>query len=460
VPLRSEPNIPSGAASGWSIFFGVGLGGTATAFVVCMGGATTTSVSCSPSSVLAGTQTSCTATVSDVDGSSSSTPSGPVSFSSNSPGTFTPSTSCDLLGTGALSSCSLQFRPSGSSVGVVSITTTYSGDASHQGSIGSVSLDIYDFALTATPSDQTVLRGGSAPFTVITSLVPGSVGAPTSVGVLVSGLPADASSGSSTLALPGMGTVTIQTGSASLGNFALTVSATVPGGVRSVGIGLHIYDFTLTALPGSLQVLTTGSNNYSVSATLVAGSSATGLPAIGLTLSGLPMGATGAFNPNSGTPSFASTLTITTASVASGSYTLTVSGMDGRAPQGGTHSTDVTLVVLTPALALQLVVNEIENFEASGVLDRGQANSLIVKLSHAIENMNNLPDKKTACNQLSAFVHEVNAYAAAGILSVAQADTLFDGPIGVLATIAAIPCSEDHAISFRQPSRSTVYRPT
>ena len=402
--------------------------------------ATSLDVGCSPSSVLVGAQTACTATVSNLDPSSSQTPSGPVTFSSSSPGSFTPAQSCNLSGTGGSSNCSVQFAPSAGSAGVVSITATYYGDANHLGSSGSSSLNVFDFTLTATPSDRTVLRGNSGPFTVTTALVPGSAGAPASVGLAASGIPADASSGPSTLALPGTGTLTIQTGAVSLGDFALIISGTVQGGSRSAAVGLHIYDFTVTTTPSSLQVLTTGSNTYSVSVLSVSGSTTAGLPPIALALSGLPSGATGGFSPNSGTPSFVSTLTITTSSTPSGTYPLTIAGTDGRTPEGGSRSSQLTLIVLTPAQALQLVINQVNDLQSNGVLNHGQANSLVVKLRHAIDNLNHRQHKRTACNQLSAFVHEVNAYVSAGILTPAQANTLLGEPLGVLAIMAAIPC--------------------
>jgi hypothetical protein len=440
VPLRSEPNVPSGIASSWFTFFGVGTGGTATALVVCMTGGTSLSVSCSPSSVLVGAQTACTATVSNLDPTSSLAPSGPVTFSGSRPGTFSPAHSCDLSGTGASSACSVQFAPSAGSVGLVSITATYNGDADHLGSSGSSSLKVFDFTLEAAPSDRTVLRGGSAPYTVTTALVAGSLGAPASVGLVVSGLPADASAGPATLDLPGSGTLRIRTGAVSLGDFALTISGTVQGGSRSAAVGLHIYDFTVTATPSSLQILTTGSNAYSASVLLMPGSTTMGLPPIALATGGLPAGATGSFSPASGTPSFTSTLTITTNSTPSGAYTLTIAGTDGGIPEGGTRGTHPKLVVLTPAQALQLVINQVNNLHSAGVLNHGQAHSLIVKLRHAIDNLNHRPGKPTACNQMSAFVHEVKAYVAAGILTPAQAGTLLGGPLGVLAIMAAIPC--------------------
>jgi hypothetical protein len=46
----------------------------------------------------------------------------------------------------------------------------------------------------------------------------------------------------------------------------------------------------------------------------------------------------------------------------------------------------------------------------------------------------------TGCNQLQAFVNEVNAYVSAGILTPAQAGTLLGGPLGIQATMEAVPC--------------------
>ena len=75
------------------------------------------------------------------------------------------------------------------------------------------------------------------------------------------------------------------------------------------------------------------------------------------------------------------------------------------------------------------------------MLTNGQANSLIVKLNHAITSLNfKPPDQATACNQLGAFVNEVNSYVASQILTPAQANLLLGGPLGINAIMAAIPC--------------------
>jgi hypothetical protein len=133
-------------------------------------------------------------------------------------------------------------------------------------------------------------------------------------------------------------------------------------------------------------------------------------------------------------------LTITTASAPPGTYGLTLTGADGRALIGGSRSASLSLIVLTPAEAIPNVITTTQGLQAAGVLNGGQANSLIVKLNHAIDSLTSKPDQPTACNQLQSFVNEVNDYVSTGILTPAQAGTLLGGPLGILAIMAAVPC--------------------
>jgi len=133
-------------------------------------------------------------------------------------------------------------------------------------------------------------------------------------------------------------------------------------------------------------------------------------------------------------------LTITTAGAPAGNYVLTLTGTDARPLIGGSRTATLNLQVLTPAQAIPNIIDAINNLQAAGVLNKGQANSLIVKLQHAIDSLTTKPDQPTACNQLQAFVNEVNAYVKAGILTPAQAAQLLGGPLGILAIMAAIPC--------------------
>jgi hypothetical protein len=223
--------------------------------------------------------------------------------------------------------------------------------------------------------------------------------------------------------------------------YAVTVTDSLGAVSNTATTVVHVYDFTVAGSPTSQQILTTGTNTYAVTEALVLGSPTSGLPTIGLSLSGLPSGATASFSPPSGTAAgFTSTLTITTANAPAGTYALTLTGTDARPLIGGTRTNSLSLTILTPAQAIPNVITTVEGLQTAGVLNGGQANSLIVKLNHAIDSLNTKPNQPTACNQLQAFVNEVNAYVSAGILTPAQADTLLGGPLGILAIMAAIPC--------------------
>lgn len=223
--------------------------------------------------------------------------------------------------------------------------------------------------------------------------------------------------------------------------YAVTVTDSLGAVSNTATTVVHDYDFTVAGSPTSQQILTSGTNTYGVTESLVSGSAISGLPTIGLSLSGLPAGATASFAPASGSAGgFSSTLTITTAGAPPGTYALTLTGTDARALIGGTRSTSLTLTILTPAQAIPNVITTIQGLQTAGVLNGGQANSLIVKLNHAIDSLNSKPGKPPGCNQLQAFVNEVNAYVSAGTLTQAQADSLLGGPLGVLAIMASIPC--------------------
>ena len=224
--------------------------------------------------------------------------------------------------------------------------------------------------------------------------------------------------------------------------YAVTVTDSLGAVSNTATTVVHVYDFTVSGSPTTLQVLTTGSNTYAITEALVPGSPVTGLPTISLSLSGLPSGASPSFSPMSGgAGGFSSTLTITTAGAPPGNYVLTLTGTDARAAIGGTRTANLNLQVLTPAEAIPNIIADIQALEGAGVLNKGQANSLIVKLNHAIDSLTTKPDQPTACNQLHAFVNEVHAYVSAGILTPAEAAMLLNPPLGILAIMAAIPCS-------------------
>jgi hypothetical protein len=97
-------------------------------------------------------------------------------------------------------------------------------------------------------------------------------------------------------------------------------------------------DFSITASPAS-QTVTAGAGT-SYTATVAALGGFTG--AVSFSVSGLPTGASGSFNPTSVTGSGSSTLTVSTSTTTpAGTYTLTITGTSGTL----VHSTTVSLVV-------------------------------------------------------------------------------------------------------------------
>ena len=291
-------------------------------------------------------------------------------------------------------------------------------------SVGALDFDVPSASITGAPAGI-VLSGDSIGLTANAS---GGTG-PYTYAWTKNGAPF--ASTQSVTDTPGLGDTT----------YAVTVTDSLGAVSNTATTLVHVYDFTVAGSPTSLQILTTGSNTYGVTEALVPGSASSGLPTIDLSLAGLPSGATPAFNPASGNAGgFSSTLTITTANAPPGTYPLTLTGTDARPLIGGTRSGALSLTILTPAQAIPNVIATVQGLQAAGVLNKGQANSLIVKLSHAIDSLNTKPDQPTACNQLQAFVNEVNAYVQGGKLTQAQADSLLGGPLGVLAIMAAIPC--------------------
>src|SRR5207245_6452594 len=60
--------------------------------------------------------------------------------------------------------------------------------------------------------------------------------------------------------------------------YALTVTDSAGAVSNQATTVVHVYDFTVSGSPHSLQILTTGSNTYAITESLVSGSSSVGLP--------------------------------------------------------------------------------------------------------------------------------------------------------------------------------------
>ncbi len=197
------------------------------------------------------------------------------------------------------------------------------------------------FAVSATPSSQTVSPGVGTSYSVSTSALNGFAG---SIGLSVSGLPANAtgSFNPTSVSVGSSSTLTINTASNTpSGSFTLTITGTSGSLTSTANVTLNVTgppSFALSATPVSQTVNPGGGTSYSVSTSAVNGFTGT----INLSVSGLPANATGTFNPTSVSVGSSSTLTITTASnTPSGSSTLTIKGTSGAL----TNTTTATLIV-------------------------------------------------------------------------------------------------------------------
>ena len=197
-----------------------------------------------------------------------------------------------------------------------------------------------NFSLTVSPASQSITPGQNAGY----GITVGSSGGFKEVVVLsMSGLPAGATGTISPNSITGSG----------LASLSITTSPTTPGGtytltitgasgplVRTTTATLVILtpDFSLSASPGSQEIIVGQSTSYTVTLSPVNNYAGT----VSFSLSGLPADAGATFIPGSLLTSGTTTLTITTtAATVPGTYPLIITGTDGVL----THTTSVNLVL-------------------------------------------------------------------------------------------------------------------
>jgi len=200
-----------------------------------------------------------------------------------------------------------------------------------------------DFSLSASPASQSVTAGSGTSYSVTTTAENGFAG---SVALTVSGLPSGATGTFNPTSIGGSGTSTLTiatTAAATPGTYTLTITGSSGALSHTASVTLVVTaaakpDFTIAATPASQTVTAGSGTTYTVTTTAENGFAGS----VALTVSGLPSGATGTFNPTSIGGSGSSTLTIaTTASVAAGTYTLTITGASGSL----NHTASVKLIV-------------------------------------------------------------------------------------------------------------------
>ena len=85
---------------------------------------------------------------------------------------------------------------------------------------------------------------------------------------------------------------------------------------------------------------------------------------------------------------------------------------------------------LTPLDLATALSARVQDFVNAGILNPGQGNSLSSKLTHVVQSLN-LGEINTACNQLRAFINEVDALISSGVLTSAQGEPLIGAATGI-----------------------------
>jgi len=307
---------------------------------------------------LAGTASGPDFTISALPGSQTVPPSGSTTYMvtigalKGYTGTVTPSVT-SALPTGVTASFSPTTVTGGSGTSTLSVSTTSATPAgSHvltiQGTDGTlthtttVTLNVADFTISASPSSRSIAQGTSTSYTVTV----GALGGFTStVGLGVSGLPSGATASFSPSSVTGSGssTLTVNAGTAGAGGpYSLTVTGTAGTGqthnAPSVSLTITASDFTISASPSNPSTKQGQSTKSQIAIGALNGF--TGSVGLSIT-STLPAGLTATFNPTSISGSNKSNLTLTPNGTPAGTYTLTVTGTSGAL----SHSTNLMLTV-------------------------------------------------------------------------------------------------------------------
>ncbi|MBZ5660224.1 MAG: choice-of-anchor D domain-containing protein [Acidobacteriia bacterium] len=187
-------------------------------------------------------------------------------------------------------------------------------------------------SIAVTPATPSVVAGGTQQFTATGINSDNSTQDLTSVATWTS-----VTTGVATIASGGLATGVAAGTSTIQATYGLVTGSTVLTVTPAQNP-----DFTISATPASRSILQGAGTTYSATVTGMNAFSGS----VNLSVSGLPAGATGTFNPSLVVGSGPSTLTITTTpTTPTGSFTLTITGTSGAL----THSTTTTLVILNPS---------------------------------------------------------------------------------------------------------------
>jgi hypothetical protein len=199
-----------------------------------------------------------------------------------------------------------------------------------------------DFSLSGSPSSQTVIQGGSTSYG-ITITPSGGFGG--QVTLSVAGLPTGATGSFNTNPATTSSSLAVTTAvTTPAGTYTLTITGVSGTLTHTTTVSLVVNvapDFSLSGSPATQTVVQGRSVNYTVTISPVGGFAGQ----VTLSVAGLPTGATPTFTPNPATST--STLSVATlATTPTGSYTLTITGVNGAL----THTATVSLTVARPGV--------------------------------------------------------------------------------------------------------------
>jgi hypothetical protein len=202
-----------------------------------------------------------------------------------------------------------------------------------------------DFSISANPSTLSLAQNAQGTSTISTTVTSGRR---QTVSLSVSGTPNLATASLSPTSVPagGSSSLTVKTGTATPGTYTLTITGSGGSVSHTTTVSLTVTaqvtpDFSISASPNTISLVQGGAAGTStITITSINGFAS----AVGLSASGVPLGASASFSPatvsgGSGT----STLTVSAVTTPAGTYTLTITGSGGSV----SHTTTVSLTVTT-----------------------------------------------------------------------------------------------------------------
>jgi len=198
-----------------------------------------------------------------------------------------------------------------------------------------------DFSVSASPSSQSSVQGGSVPYTVSIGALNGFSD---TVNLSVSGLPSGASSSFAPASVAGSGssTLTVMTSSSTpVGTYTLTITGATATLNHSVNVTLKVNsaaDFSLSVSPTVVQISRGSSGKDTVTVSALQGFAGT----VSLKVTGLPSRTSASWSSTTVTGSGSVILSIRVNSHArTGTYNLTITGTSGSL----VHSIQLSLAV-------------------------------------------------------------------------------------------------------------------